>query len=153
MRIKLTQFFAIVFVALYLVPSGAHLIALPNKIGLDPADYMTVQQIYRGWALAGLVLLGALVSTLSLAVLSRSQRTPFRFATAGFLLMLAATSIFFVWVFPANQATENWTRAPGDLEALRAQWEYGHAAAAVAILMAFLATVLSSLTWAHQRST
>lgn len=147
MRIRLVQFFAIVFVALYLVPSGAHLIALPNKIGLDPADYMTVQQIYRGWALAGLVLLGALVSTLSLAILARSQRTPFLFATAGVLLMLAATAIFFVWVFPANQATENWTHAPGDLEALRAQWEYGHAAAAMTTLMAFLATVISSLTW------
>lgn len=150
MRIKAVQFFAIVFVALYLVPSGAHLIELPNKMQLGPADYMTVQQIYRGWALAGLVLLGALVSTLSLAVLSRSQRMPFRFASAGFLLMLAATVIFFIWVFPANQATENWTRVPDDLEALRAQWEYGHAVAAMATLMAFLATVIASLTWSDR---
>lgn len=150
MLIKLTQFFAIVFVALYLVPSGAHLIELPNKMGLDPEAYMTVQQIYRGWALAGLVLLGALVSTLLLAIFSRSQTTPFWFASAGFLLMLVATVIFFIWVFPANQATENWTCAPDNQDVLRAQWEYGHAAGALATLAAFLAIVMSSLTWSSR---
>ncbi|HEV8657074.1 MAG TPA: hypothetical protein VGS96_00470 [Thermoanaerobaculia bacterium] len=37
----------------------AHLFELPNKIGLSRDDYPTVQQIYRGWALAGILVLGA----------------------------------------------------------------------------------------------
>jgi hypothetical protein len=31
-----------------LVPSGAHLFALPNKIGLAQDQYFVVQNIYRG---------------------------------------------------------------------------------------------------------
>ena len=32
----------------------AHLFELPNKIHLSREDYLTVQQIYRGWALLGI---------------------------------------------------------------------------------------------------
>jgi hypothetical protein len=45
-----------------LVPSGAHLFALPNKIGLAQDQYFVVQNIYRGWALFGIVLFGALIA-------------------------------------------------------------------------------------------
>ena len=42
------HFLAIVFTALALVPGGAHLFALPNKIDLDVEPYFVVQGIYRG---------------------------------------------------------------------------------------------------------
>jgi hypothetical protein len=38
-----------------LVPVGAHLFELPNKIGLSEEHYFLVQSIYRGWALFGIV--------------------------------------------------------------------------------------------------
>ena len=41
-------------------PALAHLLELPNKIGLSRDDYLIVQQIYRGWALLGIVVLSAL---------------------------------------------------------------------------------------------
>ena len=50
--------------ALALVPAGAHLFELPNKIGLDQEPYFIVQGIYRGWALFGIVLFGALAANL-----------------------------------------------------------------------------------------
>jgi hypothetical protein len=46
--------------ALALVPSGAHLAALPNKMAMAQAAYFVAQQIYAGWALFGIVLFGAL---------------------------------------------------------------------------------------------
>ena len=147
MPVRAVRFVAILSLALYLVPSGAHLIALPNKAGLDDVTYLAVQQIYRGWALAGLVLVVALVSTGMLAFLSRVQRRAFLLAAVGFGSLVASAVTFFVLVFPANQATGNWTRVPPEFPALRSQWEAGHAIAAVLVLLALIATVLACLAW------
>jgi hypothetical protein len=54
---------ALLLVALCLVPTGAHLSELPNKIGLPADQYMLVQQIYRGWALFGSLIVAALAAT------------------------------------------------------------------------------------------
>ena len=50
------QSLAVIAVALALVPTGAHIFELPNKLGLAPQDYLTVQKIYRGWDLFGFVI-------------------------------------------------------------------------------------------------
>jgi hypothetical protein len=140
--LRLTQFFAIVLTALALVPAGAHLAELPNKIGLDQEAYFIVQNIYRGWALFGIVLFGALAANLVLAIMVHRQRTPFWLALAGFLLVAATLIIFFIWTYPANQATSNWTVVPADWQQLRTIWEYAHATNAV---LTFLA--LCAVTW------
>ena len=107
MGLRVVQFLAIVFTALALVPAGAHLFELPNKIGLPEHDYFVVQNIYRGWALFGIVLFGALAANLALAVLVRRQRAPFWLVVAAFLLVAATLAIFFTWTYPANQATSD----------------------------------------------
>jgi hypothetical protein len=56
------RFIALLFTALALAPAMAHLLELPNKISLPREDYLTVQQIYRGWALLGFVVVGALLA-------------------------------------------------------------------------------------------
>lgn len=40
------SFLALVFTALALVPYGAHLFALPNKIGMEQEDYFIAQSVY-----------------------------------------------------------------------------------------------------------
>ena len=75
MRLRVAQFLALVFIALALAPSGAHLFALPNKIDLARDQYFVVQNIYRGWALFGVVLFGALIASLTLALLLRGRGT------------------------------------------------------------------------------
>jgi hypothetical protein len=62
MALRLVQFLAIMLTALALVPSGAHLATLPNKMTMAQADYFAAQQIYAGWALFGIVLFGALAA-------------------------------------------------------------------------------------------
>jgi hypothetical protein len=57
------QFASLLFSALAMVPAMAHLMELPNKIRLSRADYFVAQQLYRGWALAGVVVTAALLST------------------------------------------------------------------------------------------
>ena len=112
MGLRVAQFVAIVLTALALVPAGAHLSELPNKIGLDQEAYFVVQSIYRGWALFGIALFGALARTWSLAILVRRQRAPFWLAFLAFLLVAATLAIFFTWTYPTNQATSNWTVVP-----------------------------------------
>ena len=113
-----------------------------NKIGLDQDAYFTVQNIYRGWALFGIVLFGALAANLALAITVRRQRAPFGLAFVAFLLVAATLVIFFTWTYPANQATSNWTVVPANWQELRTQWEYAHATNAV---LTFLA--LCAVTW------
>jgi len=132
-----------------LVPSGAHLIEFSNKMKLDPRSYMTVQQIYSGWALAGIPLIGAMAANLWLALRTWRQRIPFLFASAAFLLMLATLISFLVWIYPVNEATAQWTVVPPNLQPLRRQWEVTHAANAVLTFLAVIATVSSSLKWRH----
>ena len=89
MGLRTAQFLAIVLTALALVPAGAHFFELPNKI--DPAEeaYFVVQGIYRGWALFGIVLFGALAANLALTFLVRHRRGPFWLALLAFLLVAA----------------------------------------------------------------
>jgi hypothetical protein len=140
------RFCSLLFAALALAPALAHLLELPNKIGLSREDYLTVQQIYRGWALLGFVVLGALLSTLALTVMTRKRRREFIFALVAFLCIAGTQVIFWTFTFPANQETANWTRLPEHWMALRTQWEYSHATSAVLNLLAFVAVALSVLS-------
>lgn len=141
------QFLALVISALALIPSAAHLAALPNKLLLSPDDYIVVQGIYQGWAVLGFLWPAAAIANLLLAIPVRKQKGPCWLAllAAGcFLLMLV---VFFVWTQPANTATQNWTMVPDNWEALRGEWEYSHALNAVIGFIGFCLVVLSVLIW------
>jgi hypothetical protein len=97
MTLKAVQFLALVLTALALIPSGAHLFALSNKIGLAQEQYLIVQNIYRGWSLFGIVLTGALTANLALAVVLRRRGAPFVLALFAFFCVALTLVIFFVW--------------------------------------------------------
>jgi hypothetical protein len=139
------RFAALMFAALALGPALAHLLELPNKIGLPREDYLTVQQVYRGWALLGIVVIGALLSTLALAIATRRRRREFVPALIAFLCIAGTQVVFWTFTYPANRATENWTVLPGHWEALRSQWEYSHAASAVLNIAAVAALAVALL--------
>ena len=142
------RFAAIVLTALALVPAGAHLFEMPNKLALERDAYFTVQQIYRGWALFGIALFGALAANLALGVALWRRSLSAWPAFAAAALILGSLAIFFAWTFPANQATENWTVIPEHWEALRRTWEYAHATNAV---LTFLALCLVAAAAARRR--
>lgn len=145
MSIKSLYFIALFFVALALGPALAHLLELPNKITLAREDYLTVQQIYRGWALLGVVVAGALLSTLILALMVRKERKAFVFALIAFLCIVGTQVVFWTYTYPTNQVTNNWTMLPQNWTELRRQWEYSHATSAGLNLMALVAMILSVL--------
>ncbi len=98
---------AFLFAVLSLGPALAHLLELPNKIGLPRDQYFTVQMIYNGWALLGIVIFGALLSMLALAIALRGERGPMIWAAVAFLCIVGAQLIFWTYTYPANVATEN----------------------------------------------
>ncbi|HYX63993.1 MAG TPA: DUF1772 domain-containing protein [Burkholderiales bacterium] len=145
MALKVARFLSLLFVALALAPAMAHLLELPNKIGLSRDEYLTVQHIYNGWALLGFVVYSAIFSTLALALLTLRRRGEFGYALTAFLCLVGTQVVFWWFTFPANRATANWTVLPDNWIALRTQWEYSHAASAVLDLVALLAVMLAVL--------
>jgi len=145
MALRLVQFLAIMLIALALVPSGAHLAALLNKMAMAQAAYFVAQRTYAGWALFGIVLFGALTANLAHAIMLRKLGRSLGYALASFLLIAVNLVIFFVWTFPTNQATNNWTLVPKNWNALRIQWEYSHAANAVVTFAALVCVVIAVL--------
>lgn len=150
MAVRWLQFFTIVVCALALIPSGAHLVALPNKIDLPQGDYFIVQGIYQGWAILGMLWPLALLLNGALAYLLRRQRRAFRFAVLATLCYALMLAIFFLWTFPANEATGNWSFAPAEWEELRWQWEASHAVNTLLSLLALCSATASALAWRPQ---
>jgi hypothetical protein len=138
-------FVAIVATALALGAALAHVYELPNKMDLSREDYFTVQQIYEGWNRLAYVLGVQVIGILWVLASHRRQpaiRWPVVVALCGFL---AAQFVFWIWTFPANVATENWTQQPGNWEALRVQWEYSHLTGAVFQLLAMIGLIVALL--------
>jgi hypothetical protein len=145
MALQVVQFLAIMFTAVALVPGGAHLAALPNKMTMAQPAYYIAQQIYAGWSLFGIVLFGALGMNLALTIMLRRLGRLYGYALAAFLSIAANLAIFFIWTFPANQTNNNWTVVPENWNELRIQWEYSHAVNAIVMFVALACVVVSVL--------
>jgi hypothetical protein len=142
MTLKVLRFLSLLFVALALAPSMAHLLELPHKIGLPAEDYLTVQQLYAGWALLGIVVVGALLSTLALLLVERMNAERVAPTLFALLCIIGTQIVFWMYTYPVNEQTQNWTVLPDNWEALRAQWEYSHAVGAVLNLLALVALLI-----------
>jgi hypothetical protein len=143
---------ALMLTALIWVPSAAHLFELPGKIALDRDAYFTVQGIYTGWAWFAVPIVAALLANGALFLKERRRdAAAARWALLAALLIAASLAIFFTWTFPANQATANWTTKPETWEILRLQWESSHAANALVVLAALVATALATVRRSRPR--
>jgi membrane protease YdiL (CAAX protease family) len=113
-EVNMMWFLSLLFTSLALAPALAHLLELPNKIGLSRQDYLTVQQIYRGWALLGFVVAGALLSNLLVTIRVRRRPKVFARALIAFLCIVGTQVVFWTFTYPTNQITHNWTVLPDD---------------------------------------
>lgn len=139
---------ALLFTAGMLAPAAAHVLELPNKIGLSRQHYRIVQRLYRGWALVGVLVVGAFLFTAALVIASGGETHAARAAFAAAICVVLTQVVFWGFTFPVTRKTRNWTVLPDDWRRLRARWEYSHAAAAALGLAAFILTILAVL-WRH----
>lgn len=138
-------FCALFFTALALGPPLAHLLALPNKIGMPAETYFAAQTAYRGWSLTAVLLLLELAGMIAVAWFVRFDRKALVAALAAIGCVAVAQIVFWTFTFPANKATENWTAIPDDWQSLRAEWEYSHAAGAGFQLLALALLIVAVL--------
>ena len=139
------RFVSLLFTALALCAAMAHLYELPNKMKLPAEHYLIVQQIYRGWSLLGIVVIAAFVSILIVAIMIRHQGKAFILTLVALLCVATTQVIFWIFTYPVNQQTKNWTVLPANWPELRNQWEYSHAASAGLDLVALCTLILSVL--------
>jgi len=139
------RFFSLILTAVALSFSMAHLLELPGKIKLQSADYIVVQQIYRGWSLSGIIIVGAFLSTLVVAILIHQQGKSFYLTLTALSCIMVSQIIFWIFTYPVNQQTKNWTTLPANWLDLRDHWEYSHATNAGLGLIALSALILSLL--------
>lgn len=145
MGLNTARFFSFLFVALVLAPAMAHLLELPNKIGLSREDYLIVQNLPWLGVTGHCRRRGAAVDAGSGDHGPPPAPRVFALTLAAFLCALAAHVVFWIFTFPTNRETSNWTVLPENWMTLRAQWEYSHAAGAVLNLVVFIMLVLSVL--------
>lgn len=143
---------SLLLATLALMPAAAHALELPNKIGLSGIEYLTVQQLYRGWAFARLVVAAALGSMVILLFMVRELPTAFALAWVAFLCLAGTQLVFWIFTQPVNRVTANWTFLPGDWSELRRRWEYSHAASAALNLAALIALIVC-LFWTNELQT
>jgi hypothetical protein len=139
---------SLLLATLAMLPAAAHLLELPNKIRLSGKEYLTAQRLYRGWALAGIVVAAALLSTLVLLFMLRDWPTAFALAWVAFLCIAGTQIVFWTFTYPVNRMTADWTFLPGDWPELRKRWEYSHAASAILNLIALVA-LIACLFWTN----
>ncbi len=137
----------------------AHVLELPNKLALDGALWLAVQQhLYRGWGpfLGAPAEIGAFATSLVLLILRRRTSGAWRptlVAVAAYAAMLAT---FFMLNKPVNAALNGWTAAslPAGWRSYRLQWESGHALAATLSIIGLIAAVRGYLAdWRIRRTT
>jgi hypothetical protein len=145
MTVNVIRFISVLLTALAMAAGLAHLFEMVNKMQLSRDQYLIVQQIYRGWALLGIIVVGALLSTLVLTVMVRKNRRMFYLTLTATLCIALSLIVFFTFTYPANQQTLNWTVLPDSWQQLRRQWEYSHAIAAGLYFIAFISLILSLL--------
>jgi len=143
---RATYALSLLLVALTMGPLFAHVLELGPKMQYPPELYLRLNTSLYAWygpPLGAAIQIGALVATGTLAWLVRRQRSGRLFTTAAFVLQAAALGNYFARVETVNVRFRALPpgQVPSDFQALRAQWEYGHALGFGLFAAAFLLLV------------
>jgi hypothetical protein len=138
-------FVALLSTALALGAALAHALELPNKIAMSREQYFVAQRAYDGWNRLGYLLVVELAGMLAVIWLYRAEPRVLWPVLFSLGCLVAAQATFWIWTFPANQATANWTVQPDNWDTLRHQWEYSHLLGAAFQVLAMAALIVAVL--------
>lgn len=150
MPVRSWRLAAILFTALSLAPALAHLLEMPAKLGYDGPLWLTLQQSLYGpgfGTVGAFCEVGAVVTTVLLAILVRNRGPAFGWTVLGALCVVAAHASFWIWIAPVNAVITSLSpeALPANWTELRSQWEYTHAVRAILQIAALAALLFSVL--------
>jgi hypothetical protein len=156
MALKAVRVLSLVFVALILGLTFAHVLEIPGKLRLAGPDWLTVQQnLYVGFGTVGAVVeVLAILLAWAVALMARDRRPALRWSLGAASCISAGLVAWALLVAPMNAALAGWTpeTLPPDWRGYRNQWEAGHAIHFALFLLGFAALVIAILNDAPQRS-
>jgi hypothetical protein len=117
----------------------------------DIGEYFIVQKIYSGWNRLAFLLLVQLAAIVATIVMSRGAARVLWTAVVALVSLLSAQAVFWIFTYPANVATENWTVMLQHWDVLRTQWEYSHAAGAAFQTIAMASLIVAVLARARNQ--
>jgi hypothetical protein len=152
MLLRIWRFITLLFAALAMTMTSAHLLELPQKMTYDPSLYTAVNAtMYRYFGIVGgIYTVGSIVTAIVLAILVRRRRAARRWTLAGAAALLLGFVTWLMLVQPVNtRIAEAQQTSPGTVPALwmgfRDRWEYGHATGFVFQLLGLSALLVSVL--------
>lgn len=145
MAYTITFFIALMATALALGGPLAHVLEFSTKIELPRDQYFIVQAIYAGWNRLAYLLAIQFASIIAVLIFARNEPLVFWSTIVSLLGLIAAQTIFWIFTYPANVATNNWTSIPENWEVLRRQWEYSHVMGALLQILSMGALCVAAL--------
>ncbi|MBT2321505.1 hypothetical protein J7E62_03910 [Variovorax paradoxus] len=149
MFLRTWRWLTLMFVALSLAPAAGHFLEMPAKMRYEGPLWLTISQTLYGafGTVGGAFEVGAIITTVVLALLVRRRRPAFGWTLLAALCVLLSHAAFWIWLAPVNATVAASTLAtlPENWMALRSQWEYTHAARAVLQAVALGALAISVL--------
>jgi hypothetical protein len=145
MKYNLVFFITILFASVLMAAGLAHVFSLPNKIHLSRTDYLLAQQVYKGWSLLGIAVFIGMITTIWQAILWRKQKRVLIPSLIALGCIILSQAIFWLYTYPANQQTSNWSYLPEDWIQMRNKWEYSHLFAAIGYTAAVIFLISAAL--------
>ena len=147
---------SLIFVALTLGLTFAHVLEIVGKLRLGPRDWLTVQQnLYVAFGPVGGACEILAIAFTWLTVVNRPRSS--REARYSWMAAIAASIGLLVWavvVAPMNSVLSTWTPESigSDWMLVRDRWEIGHATQAVLYAVAFIALAIARTCAKHDEA-
>ena len=138
---------AIVFVALSMGASFAHVLELPAKLDLPGDRYLGVQEIYRYFgAVAAVLEIGSLLLMMGALVVGWHRSSAHAMPVLALIVFAASIVTWVLVVSPMNTVFASWASGlPAHWTAVRDRWEWGHVAVFGLKLVAFVLLITALL--------
>jgi hypothetical protein len=152
MLLRVWRFITLLFTALALTITSAHLLELPEKMTYNATLYSEVNDTMYGYfaIVGGIYTIGSIVTAIVLAILVRRRRGARRWALAGAVALVLGFLTWLMLVEPINTqiaaaSQTSPTAVPALWMSFRDRWEYGHATGFVFQLLGLSALIVSVL--------
>ena len=146
--LKPMQFIALLLMGIELGVSYSHLMQLPGKSQLSVAMFIAVQTVLIQYKIGlGIAEIGSFLAMLVILWLVRTKTLSFRLTLGALLMLIAAFSVWGVFIKPINAVVDTWTASsfPENWMLYRDRWHLFHLARLILLTIGMSGLIVSVL--------